>query len=129
MIQSLRTFVFEVPREFWVFKFDKMQGATALLWDSESYRRHQRSYSGPLGRFSFALDGTRTIVTLIFEVKVELPRSPPITWRHSLYTSDLESDVDDIRNRVVREISLEADPPIHPQHEPSDVIDDSIAIA
>lgn len=126
MIQSLRSFVFEIPREFWVFKVDKRQGATALLWDSESYREHQPSYSGPLGQFSFALDSTRTIVTLIFEVKVELPRSPPITWRHSLYTSDLESDVDDIRNSVVAEISLEADPPIH---EPSDVLDDAIAIS
>lgn len=128
MIERLRYFVFEVPKQFWVIQPDNLRSVPVLLWDSEEYKRHHPSYSGPRGKFYCALDGTRDIVSLVFEVKFELPRFPPIIWRHCMNTSDLESDVDDIRNRVVAEISLEVDHLQSPEEEPSDVLNDSLPI-
>jgi len=132
MIQKLRYFVFEVPKEFWILN---LPCGPVPLWDSEEYKRHQPCYSGPLGQFYSAVDATNNIVSFVFEVKSELPRSPPIIWWTNMNTSDLKRDVDDIRTDLVAEISLEADPPIRlrsPQDahlESSDVSDDSIVIA
>jgi hypothetical protein len=70
----------------------------------------QLAYRRPLGQIHCSFDEFE--VTFKFIVELRQPNPPSMSWTTSMSSLDLARDVDDVRNDMVGQISLEADPQV-----------------